>query len=60
MGFLKGLTGVALSPITTVKHTIDRIDEDGLEAKDILTLGLTKIVEGTKDTAEEIEDDFEE
>lgn len=57
---MKGLVGVAVSPITIVKKTIDRLDEDDIEAKDILTLGLTKVVYGIKDTAEEIEEDFEE
>jgi hypothetical protein len=60
MGFLKGLVGIAVSPVTIVKKTIDRLDDDDIEAKDVLTLGLTKVVDGIKDTAEEIEEDFEE
>jgi len=60
MGFIKGIIGIAVSPVTVIKKTIDRVDDDGLEAKDILTLGLTKVVDGIKDTAKEVEDDFED
>ena len=60
MGFFKGLASIAVSPISVVKNTIDRVDEDGIEAKDVLTFGLTKVAEGIKDTAKEIEEDFED
>ena len=59
MGLLKGIAGIVMSPISVVKNTIDRFDKDDIEAKDVFTLGLSKVVDGVKDTAKEIEDDFD-
>lgn len=60
MGFFKGLIGVATSPITLVKNVKDKIIDEDWEFSDVATLGLTKVVDATKDTADEIADNFEE
>ncbi len=60
MGFFKGLTGVATSPITLVKNVKDKIIDEDWEFSDVATLGLTKVVDATKKTADEVADNFEE
>ena len=59
MGLFKGLVGIATSPITLVQKTVSRVVDKDCEIEDVLTLGLTKVVKGLQDTAEEIDEDFD-
>lgn len=60
MSWLKGMIDVAVSPVTLVGKTINNVVNEDWEAEDVCTLGLTKVAESLKETAEDIEDDFED
>ena len=60
MGFLKSLVSVAVSPVTLVKKTVEKTVDESWKVSDFATLGLTKVASAAKDTAQEIEEDFEE
>ena len=60
MSWLKGKISVAVSPVTLVGKTINNVVNEDWEAEDVCTLGITKVAKAVVDTAEDIEEDFED
>ena len=60
MGFFSGITELAFSPIKLASKTATKVFDEEWEAKDGLTLGLTKLLEASEEEIDEIRDAFDD
>jgi len=60
MGFFKGLVCLTLAPVSIVAKTLDSVLNEDIELADVVTLGATKVIKATVETASDLDDIFEE